>query len=242
MSSQLLIFDLDGTLVDTTDQVNEITARLLQSAGVLIEAADVASSLSLNSLSAYAKLEGLSKAYGVEIAEDNLGRMAALHEEQKRALYEKGDFHVFEGVADCLNKLQKNYTLAIGSNSPTSASVQALSAAGLLPFFAGCIYGPDNTGGVSKPAPDVFIQAALKSGFDPKDAIVIGDSLTDLEAAARAGIPCYMFVRADEDSDIQDDYKARGCEGFFTTYKEFSPLGNKCNSMSRQSLNPACKF
>ena len=227
MPSQLLIFDLDGTLVDTSTQVNEITAALLKNVGVTIQAADIAALLPLNSLGAAPKIKGIAELFKVDIPPLQLDQMAAQHEKRKQELYEQGNFHLFEGLGECLAQLQKNFVLAIGSNSPSTASEQALKTAGLLSFFAGRIYGPDNTGGVSKPAPDVFIQAASKCGFDALHATVIGDSLTDLEAAVKAGMPCYIIMKADEDSAIRADYTAKGCAGFFASYDEFPDLGNQ---------------
>lgn len=227
MTARLLIFDLDGTLVDTSDQVNEITAELLQGAGVSIQAADVAASRALNSLGARPKLEGLAKLYGVTITDDRLTEMAVLHEQRKKELYDKGSFTVFEGLEACLKQLQSQFVLAIGSNAPSSASEQALETAGLLHFFAGRIYGPDNTGGISKPAPDVFLKAAEKCGFDSSHAIVIGDSLTDLEAAISAKMPCYIILAQSAHSAVREEYLAKGCAGFFTAYQEFPDLRDK---------------
>lgn len=44
--------------------------------------------------------------------------------------------------------------------------------------------------GEAKPAPDVFKVALAKVGGQPSDAIAVGDSVWDVRAAARAGIPC----------------------------------------------------
>jgi len=227
MPSHLLIFDLDGTLVDTSAQVNEITAVLLSDVGVIIQAEDIAALRTLNSMGAAPKIKGIAELFKVDIPPLQLDQMAAQHEKKKQELYEQGNFHLFGGLGDCLAQLQNNFVLAIGSNSPSMASEQALKTAGLLSFFAGRIYGPDNTGGISKPAPDVFIQAATKCGFDALHSTVIGDSLTDLEAAERAAMPCYIIMKSDEDPAIRADFTAKGCTGFFASYREFPDLSDQ---------------
>ncbi len=42
----------------------------------------------------------------------------------------------------------------------------------------------------SKPAPDIFVRALEKAGADPEDAIVIGDTVWDVEAASACGVAC----------------------------------------------------
>lgn len=48
-----------------------------------------------------------------------------------------------------------------------------------------------------KPAPDLFLLAAKTKGYEPKDCLVIGDSLNDFAAANAAGIRCIAFVGAE---------------------------------------------
>ena len=47
-----------------------------------------------------------------------------------------------------------------------------------------------------KPAPDIFLLAAAQKGFNPKDCLVIGDSLNDFAAASAAQMKALAFVGA----------------------------------------------
>lgn len=48
-----------------------------------------------------------------------------------------------------------------------------------------------------KPAPDLFLLAAKNKGYEPKDCIVIGDSLNDFAGAKAANMQCIAFVGAE---------------------------------------------
>lgn len=48
-----------------------------------------------------------------------------------------------------------------------------------------------------KPEPDLFLLAAKTKGYEPKDCITIGDSLSDFAAAQRAGMKSIAFVGAE---------------------------------------------
>ena len=47
-----------------------------------------------------------------------------------------------------------------------------------------------------KPEPDLFLTAAKTKGYKPSDCIVIGDSINDFIAAAKAGMSCIAFIGA----------------------------------------------
>ena len=54
-----------------------------------------------------------------------------------------------------------------------------------------------------KPAPDLFLLAAKTKGYEPKNCIVIGDSLNDFKAANAAGMKSIAFVGA-EGNDTEE--------------------------------------
>jgi beta-phosphoglucomutase-like phosphatase (HAD superfamily) len=62
----------------------------------------------------------------------------------------------------------------------------ALRITGLTRFFGNRIITFEHVAR-GKPEPDVFLEAARRAGYDPKDCIVIEDSVTGVTAAHRAG-------------------------------------------------------
>lgn len=87
-----------------------------------------------------------------------------------------------------LDQLQKKgYTLAVASSTSHAKTVEHLEHAGLLHYFSVIVGGDMVQNG--KPNPDIFLLAAEKAGAKPEECLVVGDSPADVQAAHAAGIP-----------------------------------------------------
>ena len=75
---------------------------------------------------------------------------------------------------------------SVGSSTPRSNLDAIFAATGLGGLFNAVVCGDDVTNG--KPAPDVFLLAAERLGFDPADCLVIEDAHVGIVAAHRAGM------------------------------------------------------
>ena len=83
--------------------------------------------------------------------------------------------------------VQQGYSLGVVSNKPDFA-VQELIP-GYFPGIFASVSG-ERQGVAKKPAPDLIWEAMKNLQADSLDAVYVGDSEVDLEAAANAGIPC----------------------------------------------------
>jgi phosphoglycolate phosphatase len=83
--------------------------------------------------------------------------------------------------------VKAGYTLGVVSNKPDFA-VQELIPEYFPGIFASV--SGERQGVAKKPAPDLIWEAMKNLRADSSDAIYVGDSEVDLEAAANAGIPC----------------------------------------------------
>lgn len=102
-----------------------------------------------------------------------------------------GKLGIKTGVFELLDFLKRhNIPAVIASSTKSDIVGRELEMMGLIDYFA------DITGGDeiqnSKPAPDIFLLAAKKLGFDKKDLIVIEDSFNGVRAAYSAGIRTFM--------------------------------------------------
>lgn len=68
-------------------------------------------------------------------------------------------------------------------------SEQALAAGGRIDAFFVCPHHPDAGCGCRKPQPGLLLQAAGRFGLDLRQCLLVGDSATDMQAAAAAGCP-----------------------------------------------------
>jgi HAD superfamily hydrolase (TIGR01509 family) len=97
------------------------------------------------------------------------------------------------GVAALLDRLDAaGIPYAVGSNGSTEKMQITLGQHGLLPRFRAALSGQEI--GRPKPAPDIYLLAALQCGANPARCVVIEDSPTGARAALAAGIRCLGFA------------------------------------------------
>ena len=192
MTKRGAIFDLDGTLADTS-------ADLLNAANAALGPRDLPL-LNLSRDKPYAGRGGRSMIRrSIELAGRDVDAPAevaltdALYPELLEA-YSGAlavDTILFPGVVDCLDRLEADgWALGVCTNKPERMALAVLEALGVLQRF-GSMLGAD-TLHVRKPDPIHVLETARRCGADPASSVMIGDTSTDLNAAHAAGIPCVL--------------------------------------------------
>ncbi|MGW0474486.1 HAD family hydrolase [Streptomyces coeruleorubidus] len=90
---------------------------------------------------------------------------------------------------------RRGATLAVVTNNSPLAAAAHLDRRGLLPYFTTVQGRRADDPGLMKPHPDVLFRALRVLGLGPGDAVMIGDTPTDVEAAARAGVEFVGYGR-----------------------------------------------
>jgi phosphoglycolate phosphatase len=184
-SARTVVFDLDGTLVDTApDLINALNFVLdreglppvpLHSARNMIGAGArrlIERGLELEGRSA--DLEDITR-----LTSDFIDYYAAHIADVSRP---------FEGLEGALDDLSaRGYRLAVCTNKLEWLSKLLLDRLGLSSRFA-AICGAD-TFGISKPDPAILRQTIARAGGEVSSAIMVGDAGPDIGVARRAGIP-----------------------------------------------------
>ena len=177
-----VIFDLDGTLLDTLTDLAEGTNYALRVNGFPERTTDE-----------IRRFVGNGARKLVERAVPDSQAEAAL--EQVRRDFDvyykvhcKDHTGPYPGVIEMLEELaSKGYALGVVSNKPDFA-VQELIPEYFPGLFASA--SGERSGVAKKPAPDLIWEAMKDLKAGSSDAIYVGDSEVDLESAANAGIPC----------------------------------------------------
>ncbi|SHG84606.1 HAD family hydrolase [Bradyrhizobium erythrophlei] len=185
ISARIIVFDLDGTLVDTApDLINALNWVLdreglppvpLQSARAMIGAG--ARRLIERGL----ELEGRAASFEdvTRLTGDFIDYYAAHIADASRP---------FDGLESALDDLAAlGYRFAVCTNKLEWLSKRLLDQLGLSARFA-AICGAD-TFGVSKPDPAILQQTIARAGGQLSQAIMVGDAGPDIGVARRAGIP-----------------------------------------------------
>ncbi|MEM6623934.1 MAG: HAD-IA family hydrolase [Pseudomonadota bacterium] len=98
---------------------------------------------------------------------------------------------LFPGVIDCLDQLaETGWLLGVCTNKLEGLAVQLLDKLNVRARFS-AILGAD-TLAVRKPHPDHVIETARRIGAEPRRCVMVGDTTTDLSAAEAAEIPCVL--------------------------------------------------
>lgn len=185
MGRRIAVFDFDGTLVDTApDLLDSINHTLAGSGGAYFSAEGFHAVVGLGGRAMIAR--------AFDIARKHLPR--DVHEELYTTFLEHyaanipGRSRPYPGVVEALDRLEAaGFRLAICTNKTEATSRQLIDALGLAPrFAANC--GID-TFSFRKPDPRHLLETIALAGGDPHQAVMVGDSRTDIDTAKAAGIP-----------------------------------------------------
>jgi phosphoglycolate phosphatase len=185
MAAPTVVFDLDGTLVDTAPDLVATLNVILTGAG--FAAVDYGAARNMVGAGARAMVVRGLASQGQSLADADIerlcGRFVSVYADHiaDRSL-------PFPGVEPALDELaQLGYRLAVCTNKLEWLSVKLLEALGLARRFA-AICGAD-TFGVSKPDPAILLGTVVRAGGRARDAVMVGDAATDVAAARAAGVP-----------------------------------------------------
>ncbi|NHJ31978.1 MAG: HAD family phosphatase [Asgard group archaeon] len=173
-----IIFDLDGTLVDTLDMHILAFVKLFQETNLSIAKERISENMGRTP-----KDTLLTLIPALKTNQQELLILANRKEEILTTLLEK--VPLFNGAKEILEFLmKKKIPLALASSTPKFNVDKMLNSADIFDYFNVIITGEDITFG--KPNPEVFLKAAEKGNFTNEECIVIGDSPHDVHAAKNA--------------------------------------------------------
>jgi phosphoglycolate phosphatase len=185
MQDLTIVFDLDGTLVETAPDLIRATNHVMGLAGLApVEPAAIRPSISFGGR---AMIVQALEIRGARLAETEVDRLLAAFLEHYAANIAV-ESHAFPGLETALDRLQASGArLAVCTNKREGMSRLLLETLGLAGRFA-AIAGRD-TFPVHKPHPDHLTGAIRLAGGDISRAVMIGDSETDILTARSARLP-----------------------------------------------------
>ena len=202
--NQLIIYDLDGTLIDSRRDIADAVNGTLQEIGFKELPADRISAFvgnGVKNLMQYALREA-----GPPDALLPLERSIKLF----RARYGK---HLLEHtrlypsvpkVLECF----RNRKQAVITNKPEDFSLTILKGLGVESYFFQVVGG--DRGFPKKPAPEGVLEILRQGGVAPSEAVLVGDSAMDIETARNAKIPVvavtYGFGKREEIERAKPDW------------------------------------
>ena len=185
-SIKAVLFDLDGTLIDSAPDLHVAANKLLKEENrhtITLE-----QTIGMIGDGVPKIVERAFAATGYTMKEEELNGFV------KRYLgfYEPNAANLtlpFPGGVECLKRLRsENYKMAVCTNKPFVATQKILTKLGLASLFSAVI-GGDTLPGIKKPDPRHLLAALDIMKISPKNAIMIGDHANDVNAARAAKLP-----------------------------------------------------
>jgi len=184
-SASTIVFDLDGTLVDTAPDLISALNYVLDREG--LPAVPLASARNMIGAGARKLIERGLELEGRAVSADDLNRLTADFINYYAAHIADAS-RPFEGLETALDDLTSaGFRLAVCTNKLEWLSKRLLDQLKLSPRFA-AICGAD-TFGVSKPDPAILKQTVARAGGKLASTIMVGDAGTDIGVARRAAVP-----------------------------------------------------
>jgi phosphoglycolate phosphatase len=208
-----LLFDLDGTLIDSQDDIAASANALRVSQGL--------EPLPLAVVASYIG-DGVEALVRKLLGPDFEPRIAELSGEFKSHYFDNCvvKTRLYHGVEPTLRLLaSRGYKMAVVTNKPERISARILGLLGVGPLFGSVIGG--NSCENKKPHPQPLLEACKRLGAAPQQSCMIGDSRVDIEAAANAGMPSLGILGGIGDEAL---LKAAGPSLLLGTFEDLTGL------------------
>lgn len=179
-----IIFDLDGTLMNTLDDLTISTNHALSQMGFPTRTIDEVRQFLGNGVRTLIEM-----ALPEKTTEDTIERTISCFL-QHYTLHCKDHSRPYDGILELLSSLKKmGVKMAIVSNKP-DVEVKKLNAEHFAEFIGVALGENEKSGIPRKPSPAMVYEAINQLGSEPEKCLYVGDSDVDILTARNAGIDC----------------------------------------------------
>ena len=180
-NTKLIIFDWDGTLINSSPIVIEAHHQTAQY--FAMGALDIEQLESLLGQPSHIVCQALT---------NNTITEASDYQTKFREYYHAmaDDIPLFPHTVSLLDSLNtQGISCAIATNKPKSTAARELERTGVLKYFVQCEYADSSQ---AKPDPTMLKMILQQQNMSPEQALMIGDQTNDIDAAMAIGVSCWL--------------------------------------------------
>jgi len=208
---KVVIFDMDGTLIDSERLHKVVQTDVLSKFGIEFKDEDYVAFVGMPARDLWGYLRDK---YDIDLSVDDLIGMN--RKEYYRFLRNKEGVFLMDGVYELILEIKKRgFFVAIGTSAGRKTLDIVLDVFDLHNVFDFSVSADDVVFG--KPNPEVFLKIADFFGVNSNECIVFEDAVHGIEAAKSAGMKCIAFVN--RGANLQDVSKA---DFVLDDYEKFS--------------------
>ncbi len=226
-----IIFDLDGTLVDTTSHyLATYLAILRKDLGLQPDEDMVRRKFGMRATEI---MISVLEEMGIDRSKIDID--ALVNRIRDEFIRRVKDVTILPGVLKLLESLKGRYRLGLATSSRPYAACNILKQFGLEQYFDTVVTGNDVK--MAKPNPEMFLLVAKKLGVRPEECLVVEDAVYGVEAAHAAGM---KVVAVATGACNKEELKAAKPDYLLNTLEEFGEdILNQCSKVNGASQNNA---
>lgn len=199
MSIKALIFDMDGTMIDSMPTHKASWIEFARRHGIVMDVPEM-----MRRTTGRTGTECMGELFGRVMTDAEALPFVHEKEEIYRELYapifsEVAGFKVFMDMA-----LRQELAVGVGTAGDAANVAFAFSHLRLVPEPSVVIRG--DMGLVGKPNPDIFLEAATRLGFAPSECVVFEDAPFGIEAARRAGMQAVAMTTMHSAAELAGEH------------------------------------
>jgi len=217
-SFDAVLFDCDGVLVDSEPITNGVLRDMLEELGWKLAPAECIRLFVGKAVKDEVQL--IEAKTGKKITED---WMSSFRARRNAGLIER--VQAIPGALHATAIIHERFAgrIACASGADRFKVELQMDKCGFMPYFRGRIFSGYEMPR-SKPAPDVYLAAAVALGADPKRCAVVEDTITGVTAGVAAGATVFGYSPPEAGHDAPDALRAAGAVTIFTDMAQLPEL------------------
>ncbi|KLV09636.1 phosphatase [Photobacterium aquae] len=185
--TRCVIFDCDGTLVDSEILCNQALVNIFTRQGGQLSLAECIANFQGGKI-----VDILAETKARTGVTTSIDELEPMYREECRQLFEQY-LKPIDGIPELLATLEaKGIDMCIASNGPVFKMKHALGLTQLMPYFEGKLFSGFDASSW-KPDPDLLHYAAMHMGYRLQDCVFVDDTVKGIQAGINADVPTFHY-------------------------------------------------